>query len=98
MIELVITKANGDVYWRERFPSLAHAQKWVQLEQAKPYWDNTYVVTYNNKTSSNETKEAAAAVIKAAEVQALNDAAAKLEGIGGLTLADINALFGTRLS
>lgn len=98
MYLVTIRTAQNALVWQEWFPSEAEADKWIQQAQSKPNWINTYVVSKQNKTSDEQSGKDDAAASKAAYESAKSDAAAKLEGVGGLTLADINALFGTRLS
>lgn len=98
MITLTIKKANGDIYWTERFKTTAEKDKWLAIEQAKPYWRGDFTLEVLDKTADIAAAEQAAKDAFNAKLGNIETAAAKLVGIGGLTAAEINALFGTRLS
>jgi len=98
MIILTIKKSNGDVYWVERFKTTAEKNKWLASEQAKPYWSDDFTLEVVDRTTDIAAAEQAAKDAFNTKIGNIETAAAKLVGIGGLTAAEVNALFGTRLS
>ena len=42
MIDLIIKKEDGSVYWKEYFNSLDECNKWLEIEKTRPYYDPKY--------------------------------------------------------
>lgn len=98
MIILIIKRADDSVYWKEVFQSQQEADKWLAEEQTRKYWDDTYTYEFIDNTADEIAKIEAAKIIDDARKVSKLSGAGKLVGIGGLTKAEINALFGTGLS
>lgn len=44
MIKMTIERADKSIYWENPFNSLEDAKKWLEEEQTRPYWDETFNV------------------------------------------------------
>lgn len=42
MIELVIYKGDGSVYWTEHFNTMTDCNRWLDEEKTRPYWKTEY--------------------------------------------------------
>ena len=97
MIILTIKKANGDVYWVERFKSVAEKDAWLANEQKRPYWRNDFTIEVVDKTADDEAAQEAVDAAIAANKIVRAAAFAKLTALG-LTSGELTALFGRELS
>lgn len=57
MFELIIKFADGTVYWRERFISLYYLNRWLSVEQTRPYWKQEFVTEIVDHTPPPPTQE-----------------------------------------
>lgn len=97
MIILIIKRSDNTIYWKEAFNSLEEAQKWLAIEQTRKYWDETFTHEFIDNSSDEAAQQEADQAIEDARKASKLSGAGKLVGIGGLTKAEINALFGTSL-
>lgn len=91
MIKLIVLKKDGSLYWSDHFEDQESAQKWIDEEQTRSYWDkeNTY--------SFEEIQVGPTAEAIAEMEQSNNDRASaidKISKLAKLTPGEITALFG----
>lgn len=67
MVYLKIFKPDGSIYWQDAFKTALDAEKWIEKEKEKKYWDKGFTYTLEDKTS----QEAADAAQKKAEAEAI---------------------------
>jgi len=96
MINVILKRANGTIYWTEVFKNLQDAQKWVKEEISKKYWVQSNIVEIEDKTAEKAAEAAAILQAYNDKVALKETGAAKLLA-SGLTKAELNALFGTEL-
>jgi LmbE family N-acetylglucosaminyl deacetylase len=41
-LKLIIKKEDGSEYWREHFNTIEAADAWLETEQTRPYWVDSY--------------------------------------------------------
>jgi hypothetical protein len=57
MFKLIIKKQDGSLYWTEHFNTLDDADKWLDEEMTRPYWDATLTSEIIDMTPSPPTQE-----------------------------------------
>lgn len=62
MIVLTILRADGSIYWTERFNDQSSAQAWLAEEQTRSYWDPTFTHSIVDLTPAPVTPDPVAAL------------------------------------
>jgi hypothetical protein len=95
VITLTIYKARDVVYWVERFNTIEECNKWLAVEQTRPYWGKSFTYEIVDNTPSAEVIAAANAAALAAyeaKTSARSVAIAKIKTVCGLSDDEANAL------
>lgn len=56
MIYLFILKADGSLYWKESFNDRADADKWLEEEQTRLYWDKEFKVSLLDSSTALDSE------------------------------------------
>ena len=97
MITLTIKKSDDSIYWIERFSTIEEANKWLNDEKEKSYWDKSYTWELVDDTPSSEQLAQIEADIAESILKNNTDkasGAAKLKLLASLTNDEVKALFG----
>jgi hypothetical protein len=90
MFELTIKNPDGSQYWKEHFNTLADANKWLNEEKTRKYWQAGFTtqIVDNTPPPPSDADVAAAAALKA-QIATLKQRVKVLANQADLTAADI---------
>lgn len=57
MIKLEIKKPNGEIYWTEHFSNLESANKWLDEEKTRKYWNDDFTHEFIDLTPPPKTPD-----------------------------------------
>ena len=56
MIYLYILKEEGSLYWKDFFDSKELADKWLETEKTRPYWNKEFKIFYIDSEDAHDSE------------------------------------------
>ncbi len=93
MFKLTIKKADGTIYWTQKFKSMDALNKWLDEEKTRAYWSSTYTTEIADLTPTPaiHTPDPAIA-LKLQQIQTLKDRLNTLDGQADLTAPELKEM------